>query len=330
MKPTVPALSVVLACTDRYQTIAATLEHLARQSIREQIEVLIVAASSGELELPDAAMAPFWGHKVIEVGAFDSIARANAAGVRQASAPVIAFTEDHCFPEPGWAEALVRAHEGPYAAVGPVVRNANPASAVSWADYLIGYGPWAYPGRSGDAPFLAGHNSSYKRTVLLECGDHLQDLLAAETVLHMDLRARGRRLYVCADAVSAHVNFSRARSWLAVQVHNGRVFAAARRCEWGPVRRAVYAVASPLIPVVRFVRAMRSLLALRIPAIRLVRVVPVLALGLILDGVGQLLGYALGPGDSPRALARYEFRRVDHVRPEERALFSTGGFRRAL
>jgi len=326
VKPSVPALSVVLACTDRYPTIAATLAHLAHQSIREQIEVLIVARSCAELELPHAAVAPFWGHQVIEIGAFDSISRANAAGVRRASAPLIAFAEDHCFPEPGWAEALVSAHEGPYAAVGPVVRNANPATAVSWADYLIGYGPWAYPRPSGEAPFLAGHNSSYKRAALLECGDRLQDMLAAETVLHMELRARGRRLYVCADAVSSHVNFSRARSWLAVQVHNGRVFAAARRREWSTARRALYALASPMIPVVRFARALRSLLALRLPAIRLVRVLPVLALGLALDGVGQLLGYTLGPGDSPRALARYEFRRVDHVRPEERVLFSTVAF----
>lgn len=322
MKPTMPALSVVLACTDRYPTIAATLAHLAAQTIRERIEVIIVATSRAALELPEAAVVPFWGHDVVEIGVFDSIARANAAGARRARAPVIAFTEDHCFPEPGWAEALLQAHEGPYAAVGPVVRNANPATAVSWADYLIGYGPWAYPSASGDAPFLAGHNSSYKKTVLLDYGERLEEMLAAETVLHLDLRARGHRLYVCGDAVSAHVNFSRARSWLAVQVHNGRVFAAARAREWSVSRRAFYALASPLIPLVRFARATRSLVALGRPATELARVLAVLCVGLILDGVGQFLGYALGPGRSERALAHYEFRRVDHVRSQERELFS--------
>jgi hypothetical protein len=313
---------VVLACTDRYPTIAATLAHLAAQSIRERIEVVLVATSRAVLELPEEVVSPFWGHQVVEIGAFDSIARANAAGVRRATAPLVAFTEDHCFPEPAWAEALVRAHDGPYAAVGPVVRNANPTTAVSWADYLIGYGPWAYPSPSGDAPFLAGHNSSYKKAVLLEYGERLEEMLAAEAVLHMDLRARGQRLYVCADALSAHVNFSRTRSWLAVQVHNGRVFAAARAATWGVGRRAFYALASPLIPVVRFARATRSLLALARPTSELLRVFPVLVLGLALDGVGQLLGYALGPGRSASALAYYEFRRVDHVRPDERVLFA--------
>ena len=322
MNAAAPELSVVLACTDRYPTIATTLAHLAAQSIHDRIEVIVVAKSQAELALPARALEPFWGYRIVEIGAFDSIARANAEGARHARAAVIAFTEDHCFPESQWAEALLRAHRGPYAAVGPVVRNANPATAVSWADYLIGYGPWAYPSPSREAPFLAGHNSSYKRAVLLEYGDRLEDMLASETVLHMDLRARGQRLYVCADARSAHVNFSRTRSWLAVQVHNGRVFAAARAQDWGFARRAFYALASPLIPLVRLARATKSVLALGRPTSELARVLPVLALGLALDGVGQFLGYALGAGDSTQALAHYEFRRVDHVRPEERTLFA--------
>jgi hypothetical protein len=322
MNPSVPDLSVVLACTDRYPTIAATLAHLAAQSIHERIEVVLVAKSRATLDMPTAAVEGFWGHQVVEIGTFDSIAYANAAGARHARAPVIAFSEDHCFPEHGWAAALLRAHEGPYAAVGPVVRNANPGTAVSWADYLIGYGPWAYPCPSGEAPFLAGHNSSYKRAALLDYGERLEEMLAAETVMHVDLRARGERLYVCADARSSHVNFSRVGSWLAVQIHNGRVFAATRAHDWSVAHRAFYALASPLIPPVRMARATRSLLALRRPASELARVLPVLALGLLLDGVGQLLGYAFGAGNSARALTHYEFRRIDHVRPEERALFS--------
>lgn len=322
MKGATPDLSVVVACTDRYPTIATTLAHLAAQSIHDRIEVIVVAKSRADLAMPEAAVASFWGHDVVEVGVFDSIARANAAGARRARAAVVAFAEDHCFPEPLWGAALLRAHEGPYAAVGPVVRNANPATAVSWADYLIGYGPWAFPCPSGEAPFLAGHNSSYKRSVLLDYGNRLEDMLASETVLHTDLRARGQRLYVCAEARSAHVNFSRMRSWLAVQVHNGRVFAAARAHDWTLRRRAFYALASPLIPLVRFVRAAKSLLALGRPSGEIARVLPALALGLVLDGFGQFLGYAFGPGASATALAHYEFRRVDHVQPSERVLFS--------
>ncbi len=41
---------------------------------------------------------------------------------------------------------------------------------------------------------------------------------------------------------------------------------------------------------------------------------PVPLFGLVLDGVGQFLGYAFGPGDTRRRLARFEHHRVRHLR----------------
>ena len=318
-----PRLSIVLACSDAYPTIAATLGYLRAQTGKESIELVLVACSKQALALPENAVEGFQGCKIVEIGAFETIGQANAAGVRAASAPIVAFAEDHCFPEPGWAAALLRAHEGPWAAVGPVIANANPRSAVSWADYLIGYGPWADPTPSSEVDLLPGHNSSYKRDVLLGYGDRLEAMLASESVLHMDLRAHGERLYLSSDARAAHVNFSLTRSWLGVQVHNGRVFGAARAASWSLARRIVYAAASPLIPVVRCWRAAGALLAPGRPRRELPRVLPALALGLSLDGLGQMLGYALGAGRSAARMADYEFRRVDHVRSDERSLFAS-------
>ena len=93
--------------------------------------------------------------------------------MREASAPIVVFTEDHCFPEPEWAAALLARHAEPWAAVGPVLRNANPETTVSWADLLIAYGPWLAPGVAGPKDHLPGHNSSYKTSVLREYGDRL-------------------------------------------------------------------------------------------------------------------------------------------------------------
>jgi len=41
------------------------------------------------------------------------------------------------------------------------MHNANPDSIVSWADFLIGYGPWAAPIARHEPEYLPGHNSSY-------------------------------------------------------------------------------------------------------------------------------------------------------------------------
>lgn len=317
----VPALSVVLACTGGLESIATTVRHVAAQSIAERIELVVVGPASEAASSPPAGAEALWAYRFVPIASVDSIARANAAGVRAARAAVVALAEDHCFPQPGWATALVDAHAGPWTAVGPAIANANPGSRVSWADFLIGYGPWAEPIATGEVPFLPGHNSSYKRQALLDYGGRLEEMLEAETVLHLDLGARGHRLLLCADARAAHVNFSLLRPWLRVQVHNGRVFGGARAIEWSRAKRALYCAASPLIPLVRMARSAHIVqrLARAQPEAR--RAAPLIVVGLVLDGVGQMLGYLLGPGRSVSALARYEFRRVDFVRAHDRALF---------
>lgn len=311
-----PALSVILACPDEFSTVARTVQALREQEICSQMELVLVAPLKADLQVDESQLQGFWDYQVVHTQSskFASIAQANAAGIRQARADIVVLAEDHSLPEKGWAAALVEAHAGPWAAVGPAVRNANPQSGLSWADYWIGYGPWAAPCPSQEMAFLPGHNSSYKRSELLHYEAILEEVLQAETALHFDLTARQRRLYLCGAAVTAHVNFSRPSSWLRVQIDNGRVFAAQRARHWPRWRQLLYAIASPLIPWVRAYR----ILKMPLPGPIRSRALPWLVLGLTLDGWGQMLGYAVGPGDSAQNLVNYEFRRVDHIKQADR------------
>jgi len=316
-----PAMSVILPTPSDFASIAATVRHLRRQTIASRLELVIVVMGGSDFVLDEAAGRGFWGTQVTHAG-MRSHGEASAAGVRAARGHLVVFAEDHCFPDPGWAEALLEAYESDQiAAVGPVFRNANPSTLVSWCDFVIGYGPWIDPNTTGDQLFLPGHNSSYRRDVLLELGSRMEDLLEAETVLHMELRDRGRRLVVQPRARSAHTNFGRFDVWLPVMFHCGRVFAATRATRWGWGRRALYAVAFPLIPCVRFVRALRHLQHAESPRPSLARIAPVLALGLAADGVGQLVGYVAGSGTSPNILIAFEFRRIDFVPESDRHLW---------
>lgn len=89
-RSTWPALSVTLATPDSYETIRRTVASL-RQTIRDRLEVVIVAPSSAGLGLVPANLAAFAGYRVVEVSAVHSIAQANAAGIRSASALVVAL-----------------------------------------------------------------------------------------------------------------------------------------------------------------------------------------------------------------------------------------------
>ena len=318
-------LSVILAAHD-FEEVALACHHLSRQSIAERIELVLV--------MPEEAAAPEGGDldrfglvTIVRIETIRPRSIANTAGVRTARSSIVVLTEDHVFVEEGWAESLVEDHDGPWVAVGPQVVNANSATAVSWADFVIGYGPWAWPRQGGDASFLPGHNTSYKRQVLLDYGEQLEPMLAAETLMHWDLAARGHRLLLSSGARIRHMNFSRLGIWIRVQVLAGRVFAGLRAEEWGRAKRLAYVAASPLIPFVRLIRLAetfrhgRSADGERTRRRAPLSSAPMTLAGLLLDGLGQALGYAFGAGTCEATLAPFEFRRIEYVTSADRARF---------
>jgi hypothetical protein len=192
--------------------------------------------------------------------------------------------------------------------------NANPDSVVSWINLLIDYGPWLGPTEGGEIDDLPGHNSAYKRAVLLEYGDALEEILEAETLMHLDLRARGHRLYQEPEAKARHLNITKRKAWLGERFQTGRRFGGARAHGWPLWRRAAYAGGSPLIPFVRWPRMMRDRRRAQLSRDLPVSSFPALALALYASALGELIGYTAGSGDSMYALSRIELHKERYIR----------------
>lgn len=312
-----PAMSIVIYTPDTYATIRRTLEYLQRQSVRHTLEIVIAAPDAKHVQ-PDSLCRDFCGVQIISVGSEVTLGTARAQAIGCAHAPIVALVEDHSFMNPGWAAALIRAHEQPYAVVGPAITNPNPATAVSWADFLMNYAPWIAPVPAGEAEHLPGHNSSYKRDLLLQYGELLPGYLGAETAMHWDLHGKGHKLYLEPAAETAHVNYSLAAPFIPLQFLAGRLFASIRAREWPLSKRIMYAMGSPLIPVVRLRRIWHD--ARRSSAARQawLRVLPMLLLGLVASGLGEGVGYLFGAGDIEARLNFMEVRRFDYITPAER------------
>ena len=317
-RPRAPEMSVVVITPDRYATIRKTIRHLRAQKVRGSLEVLIAAPDAKELDLDESEVESFGRYVVVEVGPVSSTARARALGALAASAPIVAFAEDHAFPAPGWAEALIARHGEGWTAVGPVMANANPRSLTSWANLLIEYSYWLDPSEGGARDHLPGHNCSYKRDVLVAYGDRLEAMLDAESVLHWDLRRRGHKLYLEPKARTFHQNFSRLSPSFPLRFNGGRLFAAARARGWPIWRRTLFTCAAPLIPVVRCLRITRELFRPARPRRLLPRLLPALLVGLIFDGAGEMAGYALGPGRAMAKLSDMEFHRERYLAQHDR------------
>lgn len=314
-------MSVVLVTLDCYERIRRTMRHLRSQTVKEQLEVIIVAPSLNMLDLDEAEVKDFLQVQVVAVGPIRSTGAAIAAGMRRASAPVVVYAEEHTYPLPGWAEALIMAHRQSCGAVGAVLTNANPRTMISWAQLFTDFGASAEAESGGVVQHLPWHHTSYKKALLADYSNtELEALMETEGFLQRDLQAKGYRLYLEPAAKSNHLNVSSMSSLIESEFVGGRLFGAARaRYErWSPLRRFLYIVGGPLIPLVRLQRTLRII---RRPCRQhglFPGVLPWITLGLAMHGLGEVVGYAFGSGDAATRRMSFELNRCRHVAKQER------------
>lgn len=288
-----PSLSAVIVISGKNGNIRRTVAGLRDQNIRSRIEVVIVTSSAADQPLPDLDMKCFFRAKVIELAPITPRGEARLCGVRNASASVVAFVEDHAYPAAGWAEALLGAHTGSRAAVGYQILNANPECAASWANLFLYYGPWVERSAPVGNILLPSENISYKRDILMEYGDSLASHFQNDYILHRDLLRKGFSLYLEPAARVYHWNINSYRASFSYSLMNGLIFAAVRSSEWTILRRLSYAGGSFLIP---FIRAPRIFSDFRRAGHGklLPKCIPALIVGLFAGACGEMAGYALG------------------------------------
>ncbi|HTC32646.1 MAG TPA: glycosyltransferase family A protein [Bryobacteraceae bacterium] len=308
-------LSVVLVTPDTYARLRKTISHLARQTARHSLEIVLVSQSQ-LTDIIQAELVGFANLVLVETGPFPDTGRPRAAGARACTAPLIAFAEDHCFPEPGWAEHLIQVYSGPWAAVSPAMSNANPG-AVSDADFLLNFGHSAWLLAEGAVQNTPWHNTSYRSEVLQGYGEQLAHMLEAEIRIHEDLNRRGLRLFLAGTMRVHHVNLSRLPAFLACQFFGGRLYGAARAEAggWSFARKLFYTAMLPLIPLRRAPDVLRN--AKRTDVKRTVAFGLACACGLMASALGEVSGYVLGQGDMGRRRITFEFERERYIRSSD-------------
>ncbi|MFC2067616.1 hypothetical protein ACFLTP_01150 [Chloroflexota bacterium] len=300
-----PALAAIIVFPDKYNAVRRTMSYLQAQTAAKQMEVILVVSSLEQCGFDKTELDCFHSWQVVESGTIKSIAHGFATGTRKAQAPVVVFTEDHSFPEANWAQMLITAHKQQWAAVGPKIKNGNPESMVSWGDFYASYSEWAHPVSPGTVRHLPGHNSSYKRDVLLTFGEKLDSLMQAESVLHRYLKARGYKLWLESNTYTSHLNFTAWTPWIKAQYYTGRQFASTWAQPWSWARRLLFTIGSPGIPWLRFWRIQKYVRMAHTSSF-FIRLLPILLAGLLANGLGQMVGYAAGASDSVEKVTEHE------------------------
>jgi hypothetical protein len=237
-----------------------------------------------------------------------SVFQLRLAGYRAARGDIVAVTEDHVYVEPDWVGKIIEVHRRfPKAgAVGGAVLNETDEKLVDWAAFFLTQAPFMPPLANGVATRISGPaNVSYKKRVLdrlqraggddqgiidfLELPDALE---GEELVAHDSIRVRHKQSQGLLGTSLAEFD-------------NGRTIAGYRRREMtrGDWLRIA---SSPVLPAYRAIRQMRIVRAKHMQpgmtTARMARTLPAHMWFQYCAMAGELLGYAAGPGDSPRRL----------------------------
>lgn len=306
-KQVAPAVSVVLVVGNRRRRSRRALESILAQQGVDRAEIILIDAGD-----PDAApMEGTDGTWIVRVptSISEGLGGLKAEGVRRASAPVVAFLEDHAEARPGWLIGIMDVFDGPWAGAGAEVHNANPEVGIGDAVGWFNYGRWAPPMPAGEAEMLAGNNTIYRRDLLLALGDGLDELLVSDTVLQERLISEGERFWQDPRISILHRNPTTIAGGMKAEylyhVCYGMLRAEAMHWDFG--RKAKYVLLAPAIALLRWLRQMRPMWASRSR-----RDVGLLKLGLVaacLHGaavLGQTVGIALRPRSLIEAFTIFE------------------------
>lgn len=315
-----PKLSLILVSPDRADLPRRTIEHVCRQTIASDIELILVAPSVQCGAEVKQCLAALHSHRILQspTGVY-SHGQQFALGVAEATAPYVAVGEDHADPAPDWAEQLVRAFEtSTHTGIAVAVYNANPRTALSWGSLLTGYLNWVGPVSAGPMNHLPASHAAYRREALLGYESDLAEAMERDGTLQSDLRDAGHTFWLEPGARIYHRNPSLWRSAFRAQYDIGQYMAARRaaRERWSRGRKVVELARLPFNGAYRFAKVFKRLAARRY------RITPKIIAGvgvtLVFDVVGRAAGLVFGIGDSARRIYEFEFDRDQHMHPDER------------
>lgn len=300
-----PRIAVVLGrvSTEDGDRVIETIEALDPEVSGERCEI-VIADRLGD-HISKRILADYPHVELISCAADTTLPEMRTIAYEASTAPIVAVTEDHCVPTPGWARRIVAAFDegGPdLVAVGGSVVNGVTDSGLDWATYLCEYSFFSPPVAEGDAGILPGMNVAYRRTALEEAPRELLTSGFWETTLHPLLLKKGGRFLSLNELVMLHKKKFSWKLFASQRFIYSRYFAGLRFGHSAFPKRAAVAAASLALPPLLLTRAVQAARKKGLGR-EMLRASPYLVPLYVIWAVGESVGALRGPG---RALAMIE------------------------
>jgi hypothetical protein len=224
-------------------------------------------------------------------------------GVPLARAPIVAMSEDHTRVREGWAAAILECHaQNPdAAAIGGTVDNGDATSYIDWAVFLCGHDRELPPlGRARRVGVIGGTNVSYKRR-FLEGMRPLRGVGFNDAVYQRELARAGAILLVDDRFGCVHEQKMTFRQATRLLFNSGRMGAGGRRQRLNPTELARIVI-TPLAPFILTARLGLWTLPRGSYGRRFLVEAPAIFWLYAVRALGEIIGYAAGPGRSAQLL----------------------------
>lgn len=254
------SLTVVVCSLDGGTRIGRCLDALADQTVRAELEIIVVDDGSVD------RTAEIAGRRDVVVVRHSRNLGAPAArntGLFAATAPIVAFLDDDCEPDPDWAESLLAAYADGVTGVGgpiepidgrgftarhlarenrhePLELELAEGQSIPYRFLLYLHRQWSAPRQRPrrDVHALCGGNMSYRRDLLLAVNGFDEDFRFAAEEEDLARRLPGRLVFL-PEAPVGHRGTPTLRGLLRRSVAYGRGNAMHYR-KWPSVRPTVF------------------------------------------------------------------------------------------
>jgi glycosyltransferase involved in cell wall biosynthesis len=289
-----PSVSVVIASIVGPPFIDECLDSVEVQAKNRGAEVIVVAC--GTTEYADRIAGKFPWVRVIHRPERETVPDLRRYGAEAASGDIVAIIEEHCVAAPDWLEQAVEAHKlGDFGvAGGPVVADAY-TRLRDWVVYFCEYNNYLPPWQEGGPHELGSANIAYSRAVLLKYKDYLSGGYW-EAGLHPRLYADGVKFHAAAKMVVYHKGPFDFGYYLGQRYWFSRAFSGARKLPLSS--RAVYLLASPLLPFLLLLRMATRVAKKHCHVDKFIQCLPLFVPVLTVYVAGEFMGYLAGPGDA--------------------------------
>ena len=289
------SISVVVASFRDLEVLSACLHSLRDQCQEHGAELLVVRSEREPSERLQQVAA---GCRVIGAAATDAIPSLRGRGMAAAAGEWVAVTEDHCVADHGWLAALVAAGTPGADVLGGAMGNARRERRTDCGAFFSEYGFFgavAPAAESAGPPLVTGANVAYHRRVVPDVADWAQNG-SWENVIHERLFAAGHPFRLVPNArVRQNLHYTLG-AFAVDRFEHGRDFAATRSRNLSVWRRAIFATATPVLPLVLSRRIARAVDPAERPFFA--RALPATLAFLSAWAAGEATGYLFGHAPS--------------------------------